>query len=565
MIRFLSIENLAVVEQLEIELQPGLVVLTGETGAGKSVILGALDLLCGGRSAADLVRTGAQKARVQAMVEDGGGVEVALRRDVTTQGRSRAFIDDALSTVGALQERGRQLVDLHGQHEHQALLDPGTHLGLLDAFGERMGKLSHVEEAAKAYLSWQGAHHRLVTLRAQSSDSGEREAVLSFQRDEIDKVSPEEGEDEALSARRAKLANAERLARLSGDAYRTLYDADDSVLSRLSRVWRHIEELGDLDPEGLAPYTSVRSEVESRLEDLAFFLRTYASQLEASPDELERVEARLSDLEHLKRRYGPTLDDVIAHATQVRSELDGLDNADAELETLTRQEGVTRTAYLAAARSLGRSRRRVAKLLSAEVQTVLHDVGIPKATFQVRFDESDVETAWTAKGIDRVEFYLSANPGESPRPLAKVASGGELSRVMLALKTLATVDVPGKTLVFDEVDAGIGGVVADRVGRMLRALSEKYQVICVTHLPQIAAYGTSHYTVQKTVTGSRTMVDVDLVEGERRVSEIARLMTGRASAKAIAGAEELLAQKQRANTPGESESRRRKRKAKVGG
>ena len=541
MIRFLSIQNLAVVDQLELELQPGLTVLTGETGAGKSIILGALGLLVGGRAASDLVRTGEGRARVQATVEDDTGHDIILRREVTAQGRSRAFVGDTLATASALQEVGRRLVDLHGQHDHQALLDPTNHLTLLDAY-------AHLEEetaaVGEAYRTWRAVRSRLDQLRRSDRDRADRVDLLTFQHQEIERVAPTAGEDTTLQTRRLKLANSDRLASLCEQAYAALYERDDSILAGLGQMWRHIDELAELDPQ-FTDYADARPAVESQLEDLAFFLRSYAAKIDASPDELAAVEERLAELERLKRKYGQTLDEVETHRAQVEQELAQLTLGTEQLETLGHEETELRTTCERVATTLSHARRDAAPRLATELQQVLSDLAIPRARFEVRFAPDLLpENQWTERGADAIEFFFSANLGEAPRPLAKVASGGELSRIMLALKTLATTDRPGKTLVFDEVDAGIGGAVADRVGAMMKQLSHEYQVICVTHLAQIAAYATSHHHVSKVVREGRTITQIEELAEEDRVTELARLMTGADSAGARAGARELLTGKE---------------------
>ena len=555
MIRFLSIQNLAVVDEVELDLQMGLTVLTGETGAGKSIVLGALGLLVGGRASSDMVRTGEDQARVQATVEDEQGNELILRREITAQGRSRGFIDDTLATARALQDVGRRLVDLHGQHDHQALLDASNHLPLLDAHA---GLEDETASVGEAYRAWRRVRNRLDLARGNDRDKSERVDLLTFQRDEIQRVAPLDGEDAGLQARRTRLANAERLTLLCGEAYATLYDRDDAVLSAMGRVWRNLDQLATLDEQFLR-YAEGRGSVESELEDLAFFLRSYQATIESSTEELGAVESRLAELEGLKRKYGPALDDVLQHANRVEAELATLTATKNEIDALARDEEESRQSFLASAEGLSRARQAASDTLCVDLRAVLASLAMPHARFETRFAPDVPEHLWTEKGIDAVEFYFSANPGETVRPLARVASGGEISRVMLALKTVASTDTPGKTLVFDEVDAGIGGAVADRVGSMLRELSDRCQVVCVTHLPQIAAYGATHYHVSKIVQDGRTITRVTQLAEQGRVTEIARLMTGGDATVARAGAAELLKSKEK------TKDERRKRKAKPGG
>lgn len=537
MIRFLSVRNLAVVERLDLELEPGFTVLTGETGAGKSIVLGALGLLAGARATPDLVRSGMTKAVVQAELDTGDGEEVVFRREVSVQGRSRAFVNDTLTTLSELQAIGRRLLDFHGQHQHQALLDPRNHLPVLDAHGRLHGRAA---EVARAFASWRAAAARLDGARSASAANAERIELLEFQEREIDDVAPRTGEDDSLAVARRRLANAERLASLCAAAYAALYERDDAALPALGSVWRQVEELAAIDPS-FAPHLEARAAVEAQLEDLAFALRSYAADAEGSPERLAEVEARLAALESLKRKYGPGLDRVLEHRRRIAADLDALRGAAGQLDELAAAEERERARFLETAGELSTLRRNAATALDRELAPLLEHLSMPHARVHVRFgDGGPLPERWTARGIDDVELYFTANPGEDPRPLARIASGGELSRVMLALKTLATTDVPGKTLVFDEIDAGIGGSAANRVGRLLRGLAERFQVVCVTHLPQIAAYAGTHCRVSKTVRDGRTVTSVEMLSREERVAELARLMTGGTEPAALASARVLL-------------------------
>lgn len=537
MIRFLSVRNFAIVERLDVELQPGLTVLTGETGAGKSVVLGALNLLAGGRAAGDLVRTGADRAVVEAALDTDDGGEVVLRREVTSQGRSHVFIGGAPATVGALRALGRRLIDFHGQHQHQTLLDPRNHLALLDAHGRLADAAT---AAAEAFRAWRAAAASLRRAALSEKERADRAELLTFQRKEIDDVAPRAGEDESLAASRTRLASAERLIELCADAYGAVYERDGAVLATLGGVWRRLEELASIDP-AFSEHLGRRETIEAQLEDLAFFLRSYAAGIDASPEKLDAVEARIAALERLKKQYGPRLDDVLERRVRIGDALEALTGHAEHVGRLARAEEEAREAYLDVARRLSERRRAAAVDLDARLAPVLDSLAMPHARVQPRFqDEPLPPERWSETGIDEVELHFSANPGEEPRPLARIASGGELSRVMLGLKTLATTDRPGKTLIFDEVDAGIGGATADRVGRMLRALAERFQVLCVTHLAQIAVHAASHHHVSKQVRNGRTATSVEKLGEQDRVTELARLMTGAASLAAREGARSLL-------------------------
>jgi DNA repair protein RecN (Recombination protein N) len=537
MIRFLSVSNLAVIDRLEVEFAPGLTVLTGETGAGKSILVGAVGLLVGGRASADLVRTGEDGAAVQAVFEAPDGRDVIVRREVSSQGRSRAFVDGALVTTAALRDAAGSLVDLHGQHEHQLLLDPAAHLDLLDEYA---GLMPCREAVAAAFREWQRIRDERARLAAGEQQKASRAEFLTFQLNEIDKAAPKAGEDEELATTRQVLANADRLQRLSDEAYSSLYEGDHAALPSLAAVWKKVGELSALDPK-FAPYLETRDTVKPQLEDLAFFLRSYSQSIDASPARLQEIEDRLALLERLKKKHGPSLADVLARAASLRRELDYIEHATeraAELDAALEQ---ARSAYGRVAGDLSSRRRTAAREFARAIEKALADLAMARTRCDVRFAETVGEAAWTERGMDEAEFYISPNPGEELRPLAKIASGGELSRIMLALKTLASTDAPGKTLIFDEVDAGIGGAVADVVGARLRLLGERFQVLCITHLPQIAAYGSTHFRIEKSIRGGRTSTSVAPVEGVDREAEIARMMGGAdVSAAMLAGAREII-------------------------
>lgn len=536
MIRFLGIRDLAIVDALDIEFDPGFNVLTGETGAGKSIIIGALGLLIGERGGAALVRTGAARALVQAAFETGKGAGNIVRREIPAEGRGRIFIDDALATATALRTLGRRLVDIHGQHEHQALLDPRSHVGLLDAYG---GIEAEAGEVSAVHDRWRQAERRLEAETRGAQEAAARLEFLAFQLGEIDRVAPQAGEDEGLRNERRRLANADRLASLASGAYATLYERDDSVVSALGGVWRQLDELAALDP-AFGEQAAARGTVAPLLDDLAHALRSYAADIEVSPDRLAEVETRLADLERLSRKHGGSLDAVLERRAAIAGEMESAAGGDARRAALGEEAAAAREAYRAAARALSDRRVEAAQALAPALEAELGQLAMPNGRVEVAVDADLAESRWGPRGADRVELLLSANPGEKARPLAKVASGGELSRVMLALRTLAATDTAGKTLVFDEVDAGIGGRAADRVGERLRALGERYQVLCVTHAPQLAAYATTHFGVSKQVRGGRTTTTVARLNREERVAELARLMTASGSARALASAAEML-------------------------
>ena len=553
MLRFLRIEHLAVIDALEVEFEPGLNVLTGETGAGKSMLVEAVGLLMGGRASADLIRTGESQATVQAVFDEPRSTdaelgELIVRREVTSQGRSRAFVNDTLVTAAALKDSTEPLVELHGQHEHQTLLDPQSHLAMLDDFAALVATRDTV---ASAFREWRRLQTEFDSFQLDEREKAARIDLLTFQLKELEKAGVHAGEDEELDTSRRVLSNADKIQRLCGEAYGALYDSDGAALSALATVWKRVGELADVDPV-FAPHLDARDAIKSQLEELAFALRSYGENIDASPARLQEVEDRLALIERLKRKYGPSLEDVIAARATLARQLDALQNADERRAGLEAETSSAREQFVNRARELSKRRREAATRFAKSLQDLLGELAMGKTRFEMRFDQNPPETSWTDNGIDVAECYLSANVGEDLRPLARVASGGELSRIMLAIRTLAAAGAPGKTLIFDEIDAGIGGRVADVVGKRLRRLGETFQVLCITHLPQIAACGHAHFEISKNVAHGRTQTRVVRLTDGERVEEVARMIGGAAPTDASRGAaRELLSVK------GESESPRR--------
>jgi DNA repair protein RecN (Recombination protein N) len=542
MLRFLRIRNLAVIESVDVEFEPGFNVLTGETGAGKSIVVEAVGLLLGGRASADLVRTGESQATIEAIFETPGGPpegghgdaisprELVVRRDITSQGRSRSFINGALATASALRELSQRLVELHGQHEHQALLDPATHLPLLDSYARLE---TDAAEVAARWAQVQRLRDQLDRSRMDAREKNARLELIAFQLSEIEKAALKAGEDEELAATKQVLASAERIQRLCEESYSSLYESDAAILAGLGGVWKRVGELAAIDPQ-FAPYVEARDGIKGQLEDLAFFLRAYSDGVDASHERLQEVEDRLVLVERLKRKHGPALQDVIDKGAALRHERSLLTGSTEEAGELQRQLDEATDAFLRVARALSRSRRRAAVKFAGDIEALLADLAMARTRFEVRFNDDELPAdTWSERGIDQAEFFLSPNVGEEVRPLARIVSGGELSRVMLALKTMAAraggamrQGAAARTLIFDEVDAGIGGRVADVVGGKLRDLGAEFQVLCITHLPQIAAKATTHFHIDKRVRGNRTMTTVQRLDESSRVDEIARMIGG---------------------------------------
>jgi DNA repair protein RecN (Recombination protein N) len=522
MIRYLAIKNLAVIESASVEFEQSFNVLTGETGAGKSMLVEAVGLLLGGRASADLVRTGEDLAAVDAQLETADGREVLVRREITAQGRSRAFIDGQLVNAGALRTLVSGLVELHGQHEHQALLDPTTHLPMLDAWA-RLG-----ERAAAVTAAWTTVSEAAQALSRAELDAGERASrleLVEFHLAELRKAAVQAGEDETLEREREVLRHADRLKTLSADAYGLLYDHEGSALGTLAQVWKRVADLNAIDAT-FAPYLDAREGIRAQLDDLALTLRDYHERFDVAPGRLQEVEDRLALLERLKRKHGPTVEDVRARTAALEREHAALTQGPEHRAAAAAALARAQEAFLAVARTLSAARHAAARTLGSTMESALAELGLARARFEVRVVTSEAPQTWHAGGIDAAEFFLAANPGEDPRPLARIASGGELSRIMLAFKTLDAGAHPARTLVFDEVDAGIGGRAASIVGEKLRALGDRSQVLCITHLPQIAALASTHIAIEKRLRGPRTVTSVTRLDGVAREQEIARMMAG---------------------------------------
>jgi DNA repair protein RecN (Recombination protein N) len=524
------------------EFGTGLNLLTGETGAGKSILIDALGLLLGARASTDLIRTGQEQGTVEGVLEsdaaipilEGHGLpldgnEVLIRREIQASGKSRATVNGALTPVAVLRELGDTLVAIHGQHEPQGLLNPDSHLQVLD---RHAGLGAEAEALSEPHKRLREADAALAALRTGQRDAERRREMLEFQAGEIEKAALTAGEEEALRQEKTVQANAGRLATLAEEAYTALHEDEAAVISRLGQVYRRVEELAAIDAR-FAPHAEARASVQAQVQDLALFLRDYREGLQASPERLDEIETRLALIERLKRKYGASVDEVIAFGIRCRSELEQQGSPEERERALEAERSSAAAAYWDAARRLSRKRRAAAPDLEKRVEAELALLAMEKTRFRVRFDPeapvgegTDDTSGWTAEGLERAEFLLSPNPGEELRPLARIASGGELSRILLALKSVASVDDPGKTLVFDEVDAGIGGRVAEIVGRKLRAMAARHQVLCVTHLPQIASLAEAHYAVRKRVERGRTVAEVRVLSADERVEEVARMLGG---------------------------------------
>lgn len=534
MLQWIRVQNIAVIERLEVDFEPGLNLLTGETGAGKSILVDALGVILGTRSSTEIVRTGAETAVVEAgfLIEplpdslrarlaDAGiepDSEIVIRREITRAGRGKVVINGAGSSRAFLSEIAVFLVDIHGQGENLALLRPEAGLELLDRFG---GSTTLRDRVGASFAAIQRTEQQIRRLERDAQDRETKRELREFELRELDGAHLQSGEDEQLQGERQILAHAGRLKTLSEKAYDALYEDDTSVLSRLKGVFSSVEQLTSID-DHWAPFLAERDTVTGQLEDLALALRDYGGRIEVSPEKLDDVEARLALLERLKKKYGGALDAVIERREDCRRELEELESSSETRDALTAELESGKTKYQALASELTKMRSNAAKRLERAVMKELPSLALEKSRFSISLDTGE----WKETGTDAVELLFSANPGEDLKPLSRVASGGELSRFMLALKSVAAKDDEAKVLVFDEVDAGIGGRVADAVGEKLEELATRHQVICVTHLPQIASFAPAHYRIDKIEKKGRIETRIERLDNEARVNEIARMLAG---------------------------------------
>ncbi|MFQ3581270.1 MAG: DNA repair protein RecN [Chloracidobacterium sp.] len=539
MLRLLNIENIAVVHRQRVAFDAGLTIVTGETGAGKSLVVDALALAVGGRATADIIRAGESRAVVEALfdcpahpavarilseADIEAGDELLIRREVAASGKGRLFINDQLCSVATVRALRPYLVDIHGQGDQQTLMFPSAHAGVLDAFGQHVA-LS--DATATAFSAWQTARRDLDQLKRDEASRLQRLDMLNFQRADIERVAPQAGEDEDLRRERMRLSNAERLLALAAGSYDLLYEREASALDLVAQALRRVEDLAADDP-ALADTVATLEAARYGIEEAAFALRDYADALVVSPERLREVEARLDALDQLKRKYGGTLTQVLATFDQIQHELANIENYDADVRRLTAAVEAAAQAYQRSALALRSARQAAARRFEAALEQELHALALPQARLVVAFDERHVDApeTWEASGLEAVEFLFTSNPGEPPRPLSKVASGGELARMMLGVKSiLAPTDIP-RTMVFDEVDVGISGRVAEAVGVRLRRLAERQQVLCITHQAQVARFATTHLRVEKSIVDGRTRAEITLLDARERVEELARIIGG---------------------------------------
>ena len=556
----LSISNFAIIRHLDITLKPGLNILSGETGAGKSIIINAVNLILGGRASADLIRSGCREARVEALFvfpenrllaemlsELGFPFEgdLLIKRTIFREGRNKILINGSLATLQMLSRIGSLLISISGQHEHQLLLKPDHHVYLLDDFGGLSDKRRELNEEFSRY---QALKEEISQLQREIQETGERQELARFQVQEIQEAGFSPDEDEVLTQEKRRLQHAGELLAIVSEGYQGLYERNDSALSLISLCTKRIDKGTGIDP-GLCAIRDALAEIEVKLEDVSFALRDFQKTIQMDPQKLEEVLERLELLSRLKRKYGPTLQEVFLFKEKLASMMDDLEEKRERLARLAEARERLEDAVIHRARALSNRRKKTASILEKEVEKELHQLHMAETRFQVNFDqaggnkeeEQDTIEEIQADGFDHVEFMISPNVGEELRPLSRVASGGELSRIMLALKTILARSASVETIIFDEVDSGISGATAEVIGEKLLSLGGYHQILCITHLPQIATQGQSHFLVSKGVINGRTQTNISQLDHEGRVQEVARLLGGRQiTSRAVAHAREML-------------------------
>lgn len=549
MLKSLEIKDYALIDHIQIDFEKGLNIITGETGAGKSILIDAMSLLLGERASTEVVRKGAQKSIVEGIFEVEGNKkvkalleendieflpELIVRREISLKGSNRCFINDSPVPLNLIKELGDLLVDLHGQHEHQSLLRTETHIDFVDDFS---GNERLLNEYQNLYQQLKKHKSDLNELRNREASLKEKKEIYEFQIKEIDTINPLPEEDEQLAEELNVLENAEKILMLSNEIYNLLYESDNSVNDLLGEVKHKLSQLSSIDKSLL----EAEGECESALtiiKELASTLRAYKSKIDVDPKLVEQKRERLASINLLKKKYGGTLQKVIEHREKIGREFNLADNFSEEIARYEKQLRELQKQTGESANKLSEARKKSAKKIETEVKKVLSSLGINQPEFEVRFSANIVtdsedfifinskKYSYTEKGIDEVEFYISTNPGEDLKPLVKVASGGEISRIMLSLKTILAKNDRLPLLIFDEIDTGISGRIAQKVGQALRDLASFHQIIAITHLPQIAAMANHHYVVEKMQDDNRVVSHIRKLDEEEHIREVAKLLSG---------------------------------------
>jgi DNA repair protein RecN (Recombination protein N) len=540
MLTELSIRNFAIIDEMAVSFTDGLNVITGETGAGKSIIIGAVSLLLGERASSDMIRSFEESATVEALFDIGEkdelrkkvrqmgfhvGKELILKRIVSRTGKNRVYIDGQLATLGMLSAISESLINICGQQEHQVILNADNHIDILDEFGDL---LPIRLEYADMYGQYLALKEKIGDSLSVKRTRGEREDLLRFQLKELDDAGIRAGEDTALLEEKKVLNNVQRLMDYAAGAHDILYGKAGSVLGELRGAIANIREIKKIDT-GLRLPEGDLDNIYYQLEEIALALRDYMKKLSYDPARLETIDERLELLGRLKRKYGRTLEEVLQKRLQIEEELKAIASVEDEIEQMSKDIEALSPRLLEKARDLSKRRRDAASVLKKAIEGEIHSLRMENAAFEVTFKKPEGHQgsdSFNPRGIDEVEFFLATNVGESLKPLNRIASGGELSRIMLALKNVLAKTGSVGTIIFDEVDSGIGGATAEDVGKKLKGVAKHHQILCITHLPQIACYGDTHYRVAKTLSGERTIASIDVLSDKDRLDEIARMLGG---------------------------------------
>ena len=535
MLRELSIKNFALIEELHISFDKGLNILTGETGAGKSIIIGAIGLILGERASSEVIRKGRDLCEVRGLFDikenvglkkmlaekgllSGGEEEFTLKRELSRQGRSRSFLNGQIVTLGMLEEIGNYLVDVHGQHEHQALLKPSVARDLLDEFGVLMKLRKKTEQT---YRKFREKSRELEELRASEKERERQIDLYQFQIEEINQANLSVEEEEVLEKEYKVLSNAEKLDQLSQELYDHLYEGTGSITEKMALVEKDLEKIVAIDYT-LKDELKELGEVKYRIDETATAIRDYRRKIEFSPQRLEEIIERKELINRLKRKYGNTIKEILNYKKETQAKLDKLVNSAGSMEEITIEVERLQEELAGEAGNLSRERKIAGAKLKKKVEQELKELGMGRARFDVEITQGEIKSS----GMDEIRFLVAPNVGEDLKPINQIASGGEISRIMLALKTILAQADQIPTLIFDEIDVAIGGRIAQVVGRKMRALFPNHQVICITHLPQIAVFASNHYHVGKMVSGGRTRTMISLLDKKGKESEIARMLGG---------------------------------------
>ncbi|KAF0139612.1 MAG: DNA repair protein RecN (Recombination protein N) [Stygiobacter sp.] len=565
MLRTLLIKDYALIENIEVQFEKGLNIITGETGAGKSILIDAMGLLLGERASTEVVRKGAEKSIVEGIFEVASNKkvkkfceqneidfadELIVRREVSLKGTNRCFLNDSQVTLNLIKEVGDLLVDLHGQHEHQSLLRTETHIEMLDGFANLDTGLN---EYTKSYYELLSLQRELKELREKESVLKEKRELYQFQIKEIDAVDPQIDEEEKLAQELNILENSEKLLSITSEIYTALYENEESITDQLGAVKHKLAEIERIDKS----FTDTLANFDSALallNEVSGFVRSYKDKIDLEPERLEEIRARLGAIILLKKKYGGSVNSVIEHREKIGAEFDLAENFSQRISDMQKQIDSSRKSCGAIAKKLSTERVSISKKVKKEVETALKNLGIADSQFEVRITNETAESGsenfilvdskkykFNNHGIDEVEFYISTNAGEDAKPLVKVASGGEISRIMLALKSTLAKSDKLPILIFDEIDTGVSGRIAQKVGQTLKELASVHQIIAITHLPQIAGLADIHFAVEKRKSADRVVSSIRKLDNEKRVEEVAKLMSGEEITEAaLNGARELM-------------------------